>query len=228
VRTNTTRRRASRRACCTHCQAARRRIAFEDLRRQLGNDDVQDDAHATDLLSGLLAGIAGFGRATTLVIDDAHRLPHATLRGTLHHLLHHDRRPTFTSRSVHARPLPMAGWDLVARRRMRGAIGTEDLRMTLPEATQWLRKRFRTARVAGRPGAVARGDLRLAARLAPGVGHARRGNGSGRGDRRALGPEGGYRAVFIRASCAGLPSPIADLLVRTAHRERLCRTCALP
>jgi LuxR family maltose regulon positive regulatory protein len=93
-----------------------------------------------DALTGVLAEIANLATPTVVVIDDAERLPEATVREALAYLLHNappNLQVVIGSRAT--LPLPTA--DLAAHGQL-AELRTSDLRLTLDESVAILGKRF--------------------------------------------------------------------------------------
>ncbi|MCI4568867.1 LuxR C-terminal-related transcriptional regulator [Lysobacter sp. CFH 32150] len=112
------------------------RPAFDALMAQY----AAESDHDIDALTGLLAEIAFLGTETVLMIDDAERLPDATVRTSLQYLLHN--APPNLHVVVSSRvPLPLQTWELAAKGNF-ATIGPDDLHLQLDESTAVLGKHF--------------------------------------------------------------------------------------
>ena len=96
--------------------------------------------HELDALTALLAEVAALATTTVVVLDDAHRMPQATLRELLSYLLH-NAPPNLQFLIGSRRPLELELGDLLASGRL-GAVVAGDLRLTLAESQEFLRARF--------------------------------------------------------------------------------------
>ena len=95
-----------------------------------------------DALTELLAEVAMLATPTVVVLDDAHRMPQATLRELLAYLVN-NAPPNLQFLVGSRRPLELHLTDLLASGRL-GALDERDLRMSLDEALALLRARFGT------------------------------------------------------------------------------------
>lgn len=95
-----------------------------------------------DELTNWLAEISDLGAETLLILDDAHRLPDATIRHSLTYLMCNTPANLRVAMASRARvALPMAMADLLAQGCI-GVIDVEDLRFTLDETLALLAMRF--------------------------------------------------------------------------------------
>jgi LuxR family transcriptional regulator, maltose regulon positive regulatory protein len=93
-----------------------------------------------DALTALLAEVAQLATPTVIILDDAHRMPQATLREVLAYLLN-NAPPNLQFLVGSRRPLELDLTDLIAGGRL-AVIDVGDLRMSLPESLELLRARF--------------------------------------------------------------------------------------
>ena len=189
--------------------------AFEGLRSQLANDT----SRPMETLSELLSEVAALGKPTVLMIDDAERLPEATVRGVLLYLLHNAPPNLHIVIGSRGR-LPLDAWDLVAKGELT-TLGVEDLRLSLEESTELLRKRFGQrltlddiARLHEATSGWPLGLQLVSATIerAPDLGAA---------IESLSGRHGDIERFFFDALIAGLSPDMADFLVRTALLEHL-------
>lgn len=191
------------------------RAVFDALIAQ----SASQDAHDTDALTGMLAEVAGLGSETVLVIDDAERLPQATIDGALRYVL--DNAPPNLHVLLGSRTrVALPTLDLIASGNL-AVLGVEDLRLRLDETTALLHKRF-----GGRLGlhdatrlhAVTEGwplGLQLVAATIerePDLSAALAMLSARQGD---------IASWFIESLMARLPAPLSAFLVRVAFLEHL-------
>ena len=93
-----------------------------------------------DALTALLAEVAQLATPVVVILDDAHRMPQATLREVLAYLLN-NAPPNLQFLIGSRRPLELDLTDLIAGGRL-AAINVGDLRMSLAESLELLRVRF--------------------------------------------------------------------------------------
>jgi LuxR family transcriptional regulator, maltose regulon positive regulatory protein len=91
-------------------------------------------------LTALLAEVAALATPTVIVLDDAHRMPQATLRELLSYLLN-NAPPNLQFLVGSRRPLELQLGDLMASGRLASVTGS-DLRFSLEESLEFLRGRF--------------------------------------------------------------------------------------
>lgn len=107
---------------------------------RLSSAGAQARGTGLEALTGLLGDIAQQGVETVLMIDDAERLPKATLRGPIHYLLLNapaNLHLVFGSRV----PLPLPVAELTARGNF-ATLSTDALRLRLEESIELLEKRL--------------------------------------------------------------------------------------
>src|SRR5688572_18060548 len=110
--------------------------AFEALLKQFAAESDQD----IDALTELLAEVVHLGKETVLIVDDAERLPGASVTKSLQYLLHNapaNLRVVIGSRVA----LALRTWELSAKGNF-ATIGSDDLRLELDESTAMLGRRF--------------------------------------------------------------------------------------
>lgn len=112
------------------------RAAFDTMALQYAEQPDRE----LDSLTGLLSEIAGLATPTVLVLDDAERLPEATVRESLAYLLYNAPPNLHVVIGTRA-PLPLPTWDLAAHANF-AALKTQDLRLELDESIAILEKRF--------------------------------------------------------------------------------------
>jgi LuxR family maltose regulon positive regulatory protein len=93
-----------------------------------------------DALTALLAEVAVLATPTVVILDDAHRMPQATMRELLGYLLN-NAPPNLQFLVGTRRPLELPLTDLMAAGRV-GAIDGRDLRLSVDESLGVLRARF--------------------------------------------------------------------------------------
>jgi LuxR family maltose regulon positive regulatory protein len=93
-----------------------------------------------DALTALLAEVAALATPVVIILDDAHRMPQATMREMLAYLLN-NAPPNLQFLIGSRRQLELDLTELVAAGRM-AAFGVGDLRMSLEESLEILRLRF--------------------------------------------------------------------------------------
>ena len=93
-----------------------------------------------DALTALLAEVAVLATPTVIILDDAHRMPQATLREVLAYLLN-NAPPNLHFVIGSRRPLELDLADLIAGGSL-ASINVGDLRMSLAESLELLRVRF--------------------------------------------------------------------------------------
>jgi len=178
-----------------------------------------------DALTELLAEVALLATPTVVILDDAHRMPQATMQELLAYLLN-NAPPNLQFLVGSRRPLELDFSDLIAGGRL-ATIGAGDLRLDLAESLEILRARF--ANRIGLDDAVRVHDLmegwplglQLAASTIEGASdrHAFIGQLSAR--------RGDLQRFFFESLMARLPPERSDFLVRIAILEAvnadLCR-----
>ena len=97
-------------------------------------------ARELDLLTELLAEVAGLATPTVVVLDDVHRMPQDTMREMLAYLLN-NAPPNLQFLIGSRRPLELPLTDLMAAGRM-ATLDAHDLRLALDESLDVLRARF--------------------------------------------------------------------------------------
>ncbi len=93
-----------------------------------------------EALTTLLAEVAALATPTVIVLDDAHRMPQATLRELLSYLLN-NAPPNLQFLIGSRRPLELQLSDLLATGRLAN-VDAGDLRLKLEESVEFLRSRF--------------------------------------------------------------------------------------
>ena len=112
------------------------RAAFDTL----AAESMSQAGHEIDSLTTLLAEIANLATLTVLMLDDAERLPEATVREALAYLVYNappNLRVVIGTRTR----LPLPTWDLTAHDNF-ATIQTKQLRLELDESIAILDKRF--------------------------------------------------------------------------------------
>jgi LuxR family maltose regulon positive regulatory protein len=112
------------------------RGAFDTLAQQYASQPGSE----LDALTGLLAEIASLATLTILILDDAERLPEATVREALAYLLYNAPPNLHVVIGTRA-PLPLPTWELAAHGNF-AVLRTSDLRLDLDESIAILGKRF--------------------------------------------------------------------------------------
>jgi LuxR family maltose regulon positive regulatory protein len=123
-------------------------LLFFALRAATGRDSFATAATQSrlqsnrelDALTALLAEVALLATPTVIVLDDAHRMPQATLRELLAYLLN-NAPPNLQFLIGSRRPLELQLTDLMASGRL-ASVDDKDLRMSLDESVAVLRARF--------------------------------------------------------------------------------------
>lgn len=112
------------------------RASFTALTRQLTTQDEREH----DVLTGLLAEVAALAAPTVLILDDAERLPAASVTNSLAYLM--VNAPPNLQVVIGTRTsLDLPTWDLASHGGV-ALLKTTDLRLGLDEATALLHRRF--------------------------------------------------------------------------------------
>ena len=98
------------------------------------------DNQEIETLTTMLAEVAALATPTVVILDDAHRMPQATLRELLSYLLH-NAPPNLQFLVGSRRPLELQLVDLMAAGRL-ASLSAGDLRMSMEESLEFLRARF--------------------------------------------------------------------------------------
>lgn len=124
-------------ALMTALAGATGRASFETLIAEFGANRAGRESEA---LTALLAEVASLATPTIVVLDDAERLPDATVHESLSYLL--NNMPANLRIIIGARgATPLATVDLIARGELT-TIGVEDLRLSLDDSMEILERRF--------------------------------------------------------------------------------------
>jgi LuxR family maltose regulon positive regulatory protein len=118
-------------------RAATARTAFEALALRFAEQPQRE----LETMTALLAEIAQIGVETVLMLDDAERLPEASIR-LLDYLLH-NAPPNLHVLVGSRRPLAIATAEIAARGNL-ATLRADELRLSLEEATEILQRRFGT------------------------------------------------------------------------------------
>jgi len=117
-------------------RAASGRTSFDAVASQFAGQPDRE----LDSLTGMLSEIAALATPTVLMLDDAERLPEATVRESLAYLLYN--APSNLHVVIGSRaPLALPTWELAAHGNF-ATVKTEDLRFALDESIAVLGKRF--------------------------------------------------------------------------------------
>ena len=191
------------------------RSSFEEY----GAQCLADADNGIAAMTGLLAEIAYIGMDTVLIIDEAERLPEATVEVSLAYLL--CNAPANLHVLIGSRvPVALRSWELAAKGNY-AALKVEDLRLRLDESTAILTRRFGTRLGlddCARLHEVTEGwpiGLQLAAAAVerePDPTAAIRSLSARNGD---------IAHYFIESLFSRLPTALADFLVRIAMLERM-------
>lgn len=192
------------------------RGSFETLVTEYGADSPGREAEA---LTAMLAEVAGLATPTVILLDDAERLPEATVLESLSYLLHNmppNLRMVIGVRGTTS--LPVA--DLVARGEL-ATIGVDELRLSLDDAVDILRRRFGDRLSLDECAAVHEMTegwpigLQLAAAAierAPNASVAIAELSARRGD---------IERYFLESMLSKLPTPVSDFVVRCSILEAM-------
>ncbi|MBS0463041.1 MAG: AAA family ATPase [Proteobacteria bacterium] len=183
-----------------------------------GNEQLADTDQGIETLTGLLAEIAGLGRETILIVDDAERLPEASCR-SLAYLLRNAPANLHVVVGTRA-PLDLRTGELAAKGHC-AVLKADDLRLQADETLAILRKRFEQRlslddcvrlheATEGWPIGLqlAIATIESAADPATAI-------------RSLSGRQGDIERYFVESLFASLSAPLLDFLVRIAILDRI-------